>query len=102
MPDFVRAIAASELAPGQATEVTVDGTPLAIYNVDGIFYATSNVCLHRGGPLGQGLLEGRSVMCPWHAWSWDVATGENTANPELKIPAYEVKVADGQVLVKLG
>lgn len=101
MADFVRAIAASDLAPGQCVEVTVGETPVALYNVNGIFYATSNVCLHRGGPLGQGMLEGKEVMCPWHAWSWDVTTGENVANGSLKIPTYEVKVEEGQVLVKV-
>jgi nitrite reductase (NADH) small subunit len=101
MAEFVRAIAASELAPGQCAEVTVGGTPVAIYNVDGTFYATSNVCLHRGGPLGQGLLEGHAVMCPWHAWSWDVKTGENVANGDLKILTYEVKVESGEVFVKV-
>jgi nitrite reductase/ring-hydroxylating ferredoxin subunit len=99
--DFVRAMAAADLAPGQCAEVTVAGTPVAIYNVDGTFYATSNICLHRGGPLGQGLLEGEAVMCPWHAWSWNVKTGENVANGDLRIPTYEVKVESGQVLVKL-
>jgi len=101
MAEFVRAIAASDLAPGQCAEVTVGATPVAIYNVDGTFYATSNVCLHRGGPLGQGLLEGHAVMCPWHAWSWDVKTGENVANGDLKIPTYEVKVEGGEVFVKV-
>ena len=47
------------------------------------------------------MLSGASVMCPWHAWSWDVQTGENTANPELKVPSYPVKVEDGQVLVQV-
>jgi nitrite reductase (NADH) small subunit len=102
MADFVRAIAASDLAPGQCAEATVGGTPVAIYNIDGTFYATSNVCLHRGGPLGQGMIDGKTVMCPWHAWSWDVTNGENCANGELKIPSYEVKVENGQVLVKVG
>jgi nitrite reductase/ring-hydroxylating ferredoxin subunit len=101
MAEFVRAIAASDLAPGQCTEATVGETPVAIYNVAGTFYATSNTCLHRGGPLGQGLLEGRAVMCPWHAWSWDVTTGENVANGDLKIPTYEVKEEGGEVFVKV-
>ena len=101
MSEFVRAIAVTDLPPGQAMEVTVAGTPVALYNVNGTFHATSNVCLHRGGPLGQGMLDGDAVFCPWHAWSWNVATGENTANPDLKIPAYAVKVEDGQVLVKV-
>ena len=101
MADFVRAIAVADLAPGQCAEVDVGGTPVAVFNVGGTFYATSNLCLHRGGPLGQGLLEGPAVMCPWHAWSWDVTTGENVANGSLKIPTYEVRVEDGQVLVKV-
>lgn len=101
MADFVRVMAASDLAPGQCTEATVDGTAVAIYNVNGTFYATSNFCLHRGGPLGQGMLEGKEVMCPWHAWSWNVTTGENAANGSLKIPSYEVRVEAGQVFVKV-
>ena len=102
MSEFVRALAASEVAPGQCVEVSVAGKPVALYNVAGTFYATSNTCIHRGGPLGQGSLDGSAVLCPWHAWSWDVTTGENTANPELKIPTYPVKVEDGQVLVQVG
>ena len=101
MAEFIRAIAVSDLAPGQCTQANVGGTPVAIYNVDGAFYATSNTCLHRGGPLGQGMLDGAAVMCPWHAWSWDVTTGENVANAELRIPTYEVKVEDGHVFVKV-
>ena len=102
MSEYVRALALSDLPPGQCVEVSVAGKPVALYNVAGVVYATSNTCIHRGGPLGQGALDGPVVLCPWHAWSWDVTTGENTANPELKIPTYPVKVADGQVLVLVG
>jgi nitrite reductase (NADH) small subunit len=101
MSEFVRVLPASDLPPGQCREVVVDGKAVALYNVEGTFHATSNLCLHRGGPLGQGLLDGRGVMCPWHAWMWDVTTGENMANPELRIPCYAVKVEDGHVLVKV-
>ena len=102
MPGFVRALALAELPPGECREVSVEGRPVALYNVGGTVYATSNTCIHRGGPLGQGTLDGTAVLCPWHAWSWDVATGENTANPELKIPTYPVRVEEGQVLVQVG
>ena len=47
-------------------------------------------------------MDGQVVMCPWHAWSWDVTTGENTANGTLRMPIYEVRVEDGQVYVKVG
>ena len=52
MAEFVKAIAAADLAPGQGTEVSVAGRAVAIFNVGGTFYAISNTCLHRGGPLG--------------------------------------------------
>ena len=101
MGEWVKAVAAGALSPGSCTEVSLRGKPVALYNVGGTFYATSNICIHRGGPLGQGLLEGHAVMCPWHAWTWDVRTGENTANPSLTIPTFEVKVEGGDVMVQL-
>ena len=101
MAEWVRAIAVAELPAGNCMELSVGGKPVALYNVGGTFFATSNVCIHRGGPLGQGTLEGHDVMCPWHAWTWDVRSGENTANSSLRIPTYEVKVEGEQVLVRL-
>ena len=101
MGDYERAAALADVPPGRCIEVSVGGTPVALYNVDGTVYATSNVCIHRGGPLGQGLLEGSAVMCPWHAWMWDVRSGENTANPSLAIATFPVKVEDGDIFVKV-
>lgn len=101
MSDFVRAIAVTDLAPGSCTEVSVGGRPVALFNVGGEFHAIGNICIHRGGPLGQGMLDGNIVMCPWHAWTYDVTTGVSTVNPDLKVPKYEVKVEEGQVFVKV-
>jgi nitrite reductase (NADH) small subunit len=101
MGEWVKVIGASELAPGACMEASVEGRPVALHNVDGTFYATGNTCPHRGGPLGQGMLDGPTLMCPWHAWTWDVRTGENTANPTLRIPTYEVRVEAGDVLVRV-
>ena len=101
MAEYVKVMGADELEPGKATERFVGGRPLAIYNVAGRFYATSNLCIHRGGPLGQGMLDGNVIMCPWHAWTFDVTTGENTVNADMKIGCYAVKVEDGQVFVQV-
>ena len=57
----------------------------ALFNVDGGFYAINDVCGHRGGPLGEGELDGKTVICPWHGWRWDVTTGANVNNPAVKI-----------------
>jgi len=102
MAEFVKAIAAADLDPGKGTEVNVAGTAVAIFNVGGSYYAISNTCLHRGGPLGQGFVEGPTVTCPWHSWTYDVTTGANVVNRELKVPCYETRVEGGQVLVKVG
>ena len=102
MAEFVPVLAAAELPPGQGVEVTVGGRVVALFNVGGIFHALTNLCPHRGGPLGQGFLEGTEVSCPWHNYTFDVRTGENVVSPDLKVERYEVKVEDGQVFVKVG
>jgi nitrite reductase/ring-hydroxylating ferredoxin subunit len=73
--------AAAELPPGRCSEVSVGGKPVALYNVDGTFYATSNTCIHAAARWARASWSGHAVMCPWHAWTWDVRSGENTANP---------------------
>jgi NAD(P)H-dependent nitrite reductase small subunit len=97
---FLRALAVTDLPPGRAAEVTVAGQAVAIFNIDGTFHALGGRCPHRGGPLGEGFVEGTQVSCPWHNWTFDVTTGENVASAEMKVPRYEVKVEDGQVYVK--
>jgi nitrite reductase/ring-hydroxylating ferredoxin subunit len=101
MSEFVEALAVEELPPGRGTEVSLSGRPVALFNVEGRFYAISNTCLHRGGPLGQGFVEGSTVTCPWHAWTFDVANGQNVVNGELRVACYETKVENGLVLVKV-
>ena len=80
MSRFAPAIAVADLPPGQGAEVTVGGEVVAIFNVNGTFHALAGRCPHRGGPLGQGFVDGAQVSCPWHNWTFDVATGENVAS----------------------
>jgi nitrite reductase (NADH) small subunit len=81
--------------------VDVGAHSLALFNVDGQYHCIDNACPHRGGPLGEGDLEGRVVSCPWHAWRWDVTSGANTNNPAVRVVAYPVTVEDGAVFVEL-
>jgi 3-phenylpropionate/trans-cinnamate dioxygenase ferredoxin component len=98
MPAFVQACATSEIAPGTGRTLIVGGKDVAVFNVDGTFYAIDNTCPHRGGPLGEGELEGCAVTCPWHAWTFDLKTGESLTD-DLKVACYETKVEGGSVLV---
>jgi nitrite reductase/ring-hydroxylating ferredoxin subunit len=102
MPEFLPAIAVDQLPPGRAVEVVVNGQAIAVFNVNGTFHALSGRCPHRGGPLGEGFLDGSQVSCPWHNYTFDVTTGQNVVSPDLKVPCYEVKVENGQVYVRLG
>jgi nitrite reductase/ring-hydroxylating ferredoxin subunit len=97
----VRVASAAEVPPGEGRVAEVGGQTLAVFNVDGQFYAIANACLHRGGPLGEGELEGPVVTCPWHAWRWDVTSGANVNNPAIKVACFPVSVDNGQIFVEL-
>jgi nitrite reductase (NADH) small subunit len=98
MPTFVKACATSDVAPGTGKQVSVEGKELAVFNIDGTFRAIDNECPHRGGPLAEGDVEGCLVTCPWHAWQFDVTSGESVTD-DMKVATYEVKVDGDAVLV---
>lgn len=97
----IRVAAASEIASGQGRAVAVPGATVALFNVDGNYYAIDNACPHRGGPLGEGDLDGRIVRCPWHGWRWDVTTGASANNPAVGVACFPVSLVEGQVFVEL-
>jgi nitrite reductase (NADH) small subunit len=96
---FVRVASVDEVAPGTGAVVQANGRAIALFNVGGTFYAIDNTCLHRGGPVGEGDLEGTVVTCPWHGFQYDVTTGRNVLDPEVGLEPYPVRVEDGAVLV---
>jgi len=100
MADFVKLCAAADVAPGTGTTIEVRGKKIAVFNVDGAFHAIDDECPHRGGPLGEGELDGCLVMCPWHAWQFDVTTGESVTD-DLVVGHYETRVDGGDVLIAL-
>ncbi len=100
MADFVKVATLSEVPEGSAKSVDVGGTPVALYNVGGSIHATSNTCPHKGGPLGEGSLEGAVVTCPWHAFQYDVTTGACRTNPALSLACYPVTVRGQDILVQ--
>jgi nitrite reductase (NADH) small subunit len=97
----VKVASIGEVSEGQARVVEAEGRSLALFNVGGSYYALDNECAHRGGPLGEGDLEGRLVVCPWHAWRWDVTTGRNANNPAVTMACYSVRVEADGVFVEL-
>jgi nitrite reductase/ring-hydroxylating ferredoxin subunit len=99
MGEFVRIAGTGELKPGQGIVAEINGKTVALFNVDGSFHAIDNICVHRGGPLGEGEVEGSVVTCPWHGWQFNVSTGECLKNPAAKVTVYQVKIEGEDVKV---
>ena len=86
---------------GEAREFTVGDKVICVANVNGTISAMDNVCLHRGGPLGQGVIVDDKVVCPWHGWEWDPKTGQASHDPGTRISVYPIKVEGEDVMVEL-
>ena len=92
----------AEIPAGTIREFQVDGKAIALANVDGKFHAINNSCLHRGGPLGGGVLEGHVVTCPWHGWQFDVTSGKVMQNPAVGVDCYALEVRGEDIFVNVG
>jgi len=102
MAGFVKAAKSEEIAPGQGKMFELSGKKIAIFNVDGAFYAIDDTCTHRGGPLSDGTLDGKQVTCPWHGGAFDITTGEVLGPPPLKgVSRYNTRVEGGNVEVEV-
>ena len=89
-----------DLPPGRGATVELpDGSELALFNVDGKFYATENFCPHKGAPLAEGSLCGHTIQCDWHGWQFDVRTGRCLTTTSGDIEAFEVSIEDGWIRV---
>jgi len=85
-----------DVPPGRVKLVHIDGKRVAVFNVDGVFYATSEECTHAGGPLSEGELDGKNIVCPWHYSCFDVTNGTATCRPAVNpLKVYKVVVDGG-------
>jgi len=91
----------NDFRKGQGKVVSVKGQDVAVFNVDGRIFALNNTCPHRGGPLGEGELDGPVVTCPWHGWRFDVETGVSPVVPTVSAKKYEVKIEGNDVFVEI-
>lgn len=103
MPEFIRVANTSDLPPGQAMAVEIGGRPIALFNVNGEFYALDNICMHRGGPLCEGFVDqaNLTVQCPWHGWVYSLATGVSPMSAMAKVEKFDVKVEGDEIRVAL-
>lgn len=76
-----------------------EGREIALFNLEGEIYALENVCPHMGGPLGEGEIENHIVTCPWHAWTFDIPTGDCINMPGDNANSIPIVVKEGHVYV---
>ncbi len=82
--------------------VEVSGKKIALFNVEGSFYAIDDTCTHRGGPLSEGSLDGKQVTCPLHGAIYDVTSGEVLGPPAPKgVARYNVRVEGENIEVEI-
>jgi nitrite reductase (NADH) small subunit len=101
MAHWTHVARSTDCPPGTAAELVAAGRVIALYNVDGTFYALDGVCPHQGGPLGKGIVQGCIVTCPWHGWQFDVRSGQHQLNSRIVQPRFEVRVEGEWILVDL-
>lgn len=93
---------ATDLDPGEAIAVTVDGKQIALFRVGDEFFATDNRCTHAAAPLADGYLDGAVIECPLHQGLFNVRTGAALCSPALKpVKTYAVRISAGEVQVRL-
>jgi nitrite reductase (NADH) small subunit len=87
---LVKLTTESELpGEGEAREFKLGGKTVCV----------ANVCLHMGGPLGQGYIDGSKIVCPWHGWEYEISTGALGDDPRSKLAVYPLRIENGDVMI---
>jgi len=99
---WVRTIAADQVATDGLAGADAAGEPVALYCVDGVFYATENLCTHGQALLSDGWLDGHLIECPLHQGLFDIRTGAAAGPPCTEaVRSFPVKVEDGFIFVDI-
>jgi nitrite reductase (NADH) small subunit len=89
------------LSESEGLRVTVEDVALAVYRRGERVVAVDDACPHMGASLSEGFLDGESVVCPWHGWCFDLASGRSPFDDEAQVSVHRVSVEDGEVYVEL-
>ncbi len=102
MPKFMKVATTDELEDQQAKLVEVEGQKIALFRVEEAFYALSDTCTHRGGPLSEGTVEGTEVTCPWHGARFDIKSGAVLGPPAgREVRSYPVRVTGADLEIEV-
>jgi len=102
MSKLIKVAELPDVPPGHARALTVEGQALALFNVEGIYYAIADTCTHDGGPLSDGEIQGTTVTCPRHGAQFDLKTGAVMGPPAFEdVPSYRVVVDGSDIKVEV-
>jgi 3-phenylpropionate/trans-cinnamate dioxygenase ferredoxin subunit len=102
MADFVKVARTDEIGPGQARLIDVRGTLIALFNINGEFFALDNTCTHDAASLAEGEVVGHEVICPLHGAKFDIRTGEVLGPPAYDdVARYSVRVSGTDIEVEV-
>lgn len=97
---FTKAASVQEVSEGGARQVQVGGRTLALFHVNGAYYAIDDACPHRGASLAEGDAAGNEVTCPWHGARFDLTTGAHLCPPARSgVTAYKVQVVGDEIQI---
>lgn len=96
---IIDAASTTEIPLGRMKAVTAGDRRLVLCHTRRGYFALDNSCPHRGGPLAEGDLLGEELICPWHLWGFDVASGVCTGNREVAVAVHEVRIEGDRILV---
>ncbi len=100
MTEWVDVCAESALAPGESIVVDVDGVDVAVFNLDGEFYAIEDICSHDGGEIASGTIEGNEIVCPRHGARFCIKTGNVKSPPAYEnISCYDIRLNDSRIQI---
>ncbi len=99
---LVKVATKNDIPPGKAKGVDVAGKFIAVFNVNGQFYAIDDACTHAGGSLCEGSLAGEVVTCPWHGATFNITTGEALSAPAFDaVGSYKVQVEGNDIKIEV-
>jgi 3-phenylpropionate/trans-cinnamate dioxygenase ferredoxin component len=102
MAQWVKVAQVGELAPGEKKQLDLDGVEVALFNVDGEYYAIEDVCTHDGAPLAHGRFRGEEITCPRHGARFNVKTGAALCMPAFEpVETYQLKIEGNDILIEV-
>lgn len=99
MAEFQTVARVGDIPEGEGRSFPVNGKLVGVFRIEGEYLAINDLCPHMGASLSGGWVEDHKVMCPWHAWRFDLRDGTWCDNPKVKTDSYEVRVEGEEIQV---